>query len=308
MSFSRVFSLFSIIISKNLTNILYRIGLFIIISFISLFISESAFAQIGILNSNTSSVTFSKAHIGDYNEFWKEIIYTFNHTNVKYDVISEEDITPNTIKNYNILILPLIIDLRQSTIDNIETYTKNGGKIIVIFPDMNISPVAKKLAQFTGVDLEDSQTISYTSCVNWFEKERAAEKDFPVSTKTGVIRLTSHSRSLGIWDNIEENRPAVTLSDKGSYIGWRWGNDGNLSFNSFVIKAVINQLVPNLIEHEQQRLILRNFLIKLKKLRNLEKILRICGFICVIFFTCRYSTTYLSLKTSGRLGKILLSG
>ncbi|MFH0702850.1 MAG: family 10 glycosylhydrolase [bacterium] len=232
-------------------NFFYKILFIISLFIINLIFVQGANAQISILNSNTSSKIYLKEQVDNYNELWNEIIFTLNKADIKYSIISEEELKNNNIQNYNIIILPLILGLPQECLTKLEDYTKNGGKIIVIFPGVYISQISEKLAEIVNVQLDQLGENSSKTYITWLGEEKTPENKFPLPVNIATIRLTSSAKPLAVWENIEENLPAVTISDKGSYINWRWGNQGNSEFNIFTMKTLINLLIPETTPKKQ---------------------------------------------------------
>jgi len=233
--------------------------------------SQCAFAQIGVINSPTSSKIISANHTGDYDDLWSEIIYTLNFTNMKYSIVPEDQLNDIDVKKFNILILPLIHDLPQETLQRIENYVKNYGKIIVIFSDAPVSQTGQKLSELLRIQQENPRKLEIKSFVNFVNGKKYSENGFPSSSRIAFTKLGIHSKSLAVWNQIEENNPAITLSDTGSYIGWKWGNDGDINFNTDAMKTIIESLHPGLAKKEQTKLNFKVFSKKLDEINNIQK-------------------------------------
>ena len=256
---------------RNIYKKLFKLHLFLIINFAIIFSCQTAFAQIGILNSNTSAKTYSSKHVGNYSELFQEVVYTFSNTNIKYNVISENELNAINPNNFSIIVLPLITDLSPEAYERIENYIKEGGKIIVIFPDTYTSPMVKKLAGLAGVEVDSTQRTSYKTSINWLENNKIPENYFPVSTRIATILPYSASKPVAVWSQEDKNTPAITISNTGSYISWRWGNDGTLSFNISAIKATIESLKPGTIIKEQSKLAFTDLESKLNDITKIRQ-------------------------------------
>jgi len=231
--------------------------------------AHAAFAQIGVINSQTSSKMFSANHTGNYEDLWSEVIYTLNFTNLKYSVISENQLNDIDPKKFNLLILPLVQNLPQETLLKIENYVKNNGKIIVIFSDAPINQTSQKLAEILKIQQENPKKLENKTYINFVSNKQIGENGFPGSSIIAAIKLTAFSKPLAYWNQAEEGSPAITISDTGSYIGWKWGNDGDINFNTDAMKAVIESLNPGLLKKEQAKL---NFKVFSKRLDEINSI------------------------------------
>ncbi|MDD3014228.1 MAG: family 10 glycosylhydrolase [Candidatus Gastranaerophilales bacterium] len=250
---------------------LYKLIIIFTLSTLVLFTSQCAFAQIGVINSQTSSKTIANNHTGNYDNLWSEIIYTLNFTNIKYSVISEDQLNDIDVNKFSILILPLVQDLPQDTLQTIENFVKNNGKIIVIFSDAPDNQTSQKLAEFIKIQQDFPKKLEFKSYVNFINSKRYTENGFPSSLRVASIKLTPFSKSFAVWNQVEENFPAISISDTGSYIGWKWGNDGDINFNTDAMKTVIESLHPGLIKKEQVKLNFKFFSKKLDEINNIRK-------------------------------------
>ncbi|OGI22636.1 MAG: hypothetical protein A2255_10860 [Candidatus Melainabacteria bacterium RIFOXYA2_FULL_32_9] len=256
---------------RNIYKKLFKLNLFLILNFVIIFSCQAAFAQIGIISSNTSAKVYSNRHIGNYSELFQEIVYTFSNTNIKYNIISENELDTISVRNFSIIVLPLITDLSPETYSKIESYIQEGGKIIVIFPDTYSSPMVQRLAELVGVQLGSTQRTTYKTTINWLNNYKIPENYFPVSTRIATIFSDPSSKPIASWNQNNETSPAITISNKGSYISWRWGNDGTLSFNVAAIKSTIESLVPGIIIKEQSKLAFKEMEDKISEINKLRQ-------------------------------------
>lgn len=210
-------------------------------------------SSIAVLNSCSSASEYASQHIGSYNDIFNDIISTMNRTNLKYEIITEKDISAGINPNrYKIIIIPMGLNLPDKLISNIEEYTSSGGKIIVSEPGGRYTSSSLALANIVGVSLKDSTTLQTPAKVSWpTSKTKPKENTFPPSTRISVINNNSSTDAIATWDSYElEDITAATKSDTGCYIGWQWGTEGNITFNAFTIKSSINKLIPGLTSLE----------------------------------------------------------
>jgi uncharacterized lipoprotein YddW (UPF0748 family) len=257
---------------RYITSGLSKLSFFIVTCLVLLFSCQNAFAQIGILNSNTSAKLYSDKHIGNYSELFQEIVYTFNNTNIKYNVISETDLKDVTVNSLNIIVLPLMADLSQEAYVELENYVKDGGKIILVFPDVAPSSTVGKLNDLIGVQVDlPKRTLCKTYVNSTTANYNFLENDFPASTKIATIKTPPDgTRNIAVWDE-SNNSPAITVTNNGGYIGWKWGNDGNLAFNVAAMKAALEALVPGIINKEQAKVSFKEFKDKVEEMDKLRQ-------------------------------------
>ncbi|MCK7504631.1 MAG: hypothetical protein MZV70_11455 [Desulfobacterales bacterium] len=240
----------------KLTNKFIKLKFITFAAFIVLISCNTALAQIAILSSNASERIYSNKHIANYSELMQEVIYTFSNSNLKYDVICENDLNELTVNQFNIVIIPLLADINQEAYLRLENYIRSGGKVILIFPDIDVGKNVDKLSEIIGVQQDIPKRTIFKTFVNWHNRAELPENDFPTQTKFASLIPLASAKTLAFWNQSQENIPAIAISDAGGYIGWRWGNDGNLGFNVNVIKYVLESLVRELLKKNRQKLIL----------------------------------------------------
>ena len=237
----------------------YKYIKFAIIALIAVFISnlslfaESEESSIAVLKSATSANEYVSQHLGPYNQIFTDITNTLSHTNMRYQVISENNITSSLDSDkYKVIIIPMALKLPNSIIQNLESYINRGGKIIVSDPGGKYTESAFELAKLLDIDLRKSSHLEHEAKVFWKSgKILPKENSFPPSSRLAYIHADSGTSVLATWNNYDmEDLPAVTKSNKGCYITWPWGTEGNITFNTFVIKQSINSLIPGLTSLE----------------------------------------------------------
>ena len=142
--------------------------------------------------------------------------------------------------------MPFITDLSQDKLTKIEQFTLLGGKIIVVFPELYDSIAVNNLAALSGVKLSASKKTTSSHSINIIEGKQPNDTLMPASVKLPDMLLLQGTKSFAVWGQAEENLPAITISEKGSYIGWRWGIDGSLELNSAVLRKLIYNLAPEI--------------------------------------------------------------
>jgi uncharacterized lipoprotein YddW (UPF0748 family) len=238
---------------KNYYNFKSLIALFIVFLAI-LFSAVSAMAKtdtssIAVLKSATSANEYATQHLGPYGELFNDITNTLNETNMKYEILTESDIARGINSDrYKVLIIPMAIKLPDNVIRNIQSYASQGGKIIVSDPGGQHGYSATSLASLVGVSLKEAKHLNTEARVLWqYGKIKPKENTFPPSSRISLLKTDSNTEALGTWDSHElQDIPAVTKNNKGCYLAWPWGTEGNMAFNRFAIKSAINSLIPGL--------------------------------------------------------------
>ncbi|MDD3149423.1 MAG: family 10 glycosylhydrolase [Candidatus Gastranaerophilales bacterium] len=209
-------------------------------------------AQISVLKSSSSADFYSDNHLGNYKDIWKSFETSMDNANLKYSVIQEKNLTPETLSQTKILILPYIVELEDETLLQICSFVKNGGKLIAIMPDFLDTKTVIDISNLLNVNLRSINRLSQRNYINWPDYPEISDNDFPISTPFLSLKLPKGTKSVAVWGQEEENIPAATLAQFGSYITWRWGVDGNKTFNSSVIRRIADILVPNIVDKEEK--------------------------------------------------------
>jgi uncharacterized lipoprotein YddW (UPF0748 family) len=220
---------------------------------VSTVLAQDEPSSIAILKSANSSSEYAEQHLGAYSDLFDDVRTTMNLANLRYEILNEKDVSCGIDANkYKILVLPMAIKLPDNVINSIERFVSNGGKIIVSEPGGKYTRSSVKLAHIVNVSSSNSTNMSTAAKVNWnVGKLRPKENTFPPSSIISIFTPDSSSSVIATWESgYNQDSPAVSSSPSGIYIGWPWGTEGNISFNAFVIKSAINNLIPGLASIE----------------------------------------------------------
>lgn len=215
--------------------------------------SDTEHSSIAVLKSSSSATEYATQHLGPYNTIFNDVLSTLNHSNMKYELISEYDIKAGLSPHkYKVIIIPMGLSIPQSVLSNISSYIDKGGKIIVSDPGGKYTNSAFELAELVGIDLRQSTHLEHETKVLWRNSRiKPKEDSFPPSSRLAIIHTNGNTEAIAYWDNNKfDDIPAVTKSDNGCYITWPIGTEGNISFNTFTIKKAINSLIPGLTSLE----------------------------------------------------------
>lgn len=215
--------------------------------------SETEHSSIAVLKSSTSATEYAIQHLGPYNTIFDDVLSTLNHSNMKYEIISEHDIDANINTNkYKIIIIPMGLNIPDKVLSNLSSYINKGGKIIVSDPGGKYTKSAFDLAGMVGTDLRQSTHIDQEKKVLWKNSRiEPKENSFPPSSRMAIIHADNNTNTIAYWDDNESDSiPAVTQSENGCYITWPIGTEGNIAFNTFTIQKAINSLIPGLTSLE----------------------------------------------------------
>lgn len=239
-----------------------------IILFLTFSLSAASFAEIGILKSNSSSIKYTSLYLGEYKKLFEEFEQTFKNTNLKYRIVSDDDIKHITKDHYSVLVMPLTVDIPENALKGIENFIKDGGKIVVIYPEDIDTPVVRKLAELSGVKLKGRLNFQNDTYLNWLGNKAIKENEFPSDSKFSAFTLQHGSKMLAVWGQSEENISAATVCPNGGYIGWKLGNEGNIGFNSTFMTYFLDSLSPGILKSEQIKFNTREYQAKINEIEK----------------------------------------
>lgn len=235
---------------------------------INFLFSTAIYAKIAVLNSNTSSLMFTNLYLGDYSKLFDEVDQTLKHLNLKYVLLNDEELRNIDKSQYEVIILPLTVDLSTDSLKGLEQYVKEGGKIVVTFPEDVDTFTIKKLAELTGANLNGRLDLKTDSYVNYLGETSINENEFPANVKTVSFSPAKSAKTIAVWGQIEENIAAAIINHNGGYIGWKWGNDGNISFNSAFMETILDSVSPGIIKKEQIKFNAKEYNSKICEINN----------------------------------------
>ncbi len=137
----------------------YILLLFILI----IFNTNNSYASspIAIFNSSTNIKTYQDEHLGTFLDDFKSFEQVMEQANLNYDVLNNlENNNDNSLNNYKVIILPLLVDLCDQELALIQNYLKNGGHIIIFNGGGILSKNATSLLDLIGITLNQQITAN----------------------------------------------------------------------------------------------------------------------------------------------------
>jgi uncharacterized lipoprotein YddW (UPF0748 family) len=159
---------------------------------------------------------------------WKSISDRLNSLGLDYCVLEAAEWKQESdLKNLSVLFLPNVENLNGLQSNALEQWLNQGGKVIATGPTGALAQPAIKtqLRSLLGAYWGFSNTAAATlkPLANW--KYAKVNQGLSSTLIGGVVIPTGvNSQTVAVWLS-KNNPPAVVVTEKSTFLGWRWGTD-----------------------------------------------------------------------------------
>lgn len=188
---------------------------------------------------------------------WYEIIHRLHATGLTYQVIDWQQVEQTDLTGVNVLLLPNVQTITPSQFNVLETWIRQGGRLIVSGAVGDRSPrrVKRQLRSLLGgywaFSLPSAATLQpvTTATRSWTVPGAAG-----TATSGGVLIPVEAGQTAGMWQNEQsaQSTPAGALNYNGStaivvtgrttFLGWDWGSeDSNPEFDRLWLEATLDR-------------------------------------------------------------------
>lgn len=167
---------------------------------------------------------------------WVEITNRLEAVGVNYCILEQSNWNETSnLDNVQVLFLPNVESLNGSQAQSLEQWMNRGGRVIVTGPTGTLSQpeVRRQLKSLFGASWgffnSTPATLNPVTALLPMETNRGRELS---STLVGgvVIPTSVDSQTAAVWVT-DGSPPAVVMTDKSTYLGWRWGQNQVASAN-----------------------------------------------------------------------------
>lgn len=217
------------------------------------FISSSwqkalAAAPIAVLKSATNAQAYQGQNIGTYDEDWQAFKRTLESANLRYDIISDGDLSASKLSQFKVLIVPLLADLPETSLDAIKQYTSSGGKILLTDGGASLSKTAAATAEIAGVTVAGHKATQEAEQLVWTKAGKKLVYDFAVGTLVAELSPSSPESVVASWVDGSGKAlgPSISKNNGNIFIGWAPGLQGETSSNAAILSMVLDESNPGL--------------------------------------------------------------
>ncbi len=193
-----------------------------------------------------------KCKNGNCERKWKNFESTLKNAKVDYEILDKNFL--NKAKECKFLFIPFLDCISDEVLSELEQFKNNDGKIIITTSDLKIKN--ERLNKFAN--LVDIGVLSVNESK---KKKRIKIKDVKYSLKKRckVAELLTSHKSEAVLNWMENQTPAVTLGDSGSYIAWQWGLGANKRLDAKVLRFLLAKIDSEAVLERQITLSKKDF-------------------------------------------------
>ncbi len=160
---------------------------------------------------------------------WSGITSRLQATGVDYCVVDVAGSSPELdLSGVEVLFLPNVERLNGRQVAILQRWMAQGGKVIVTGPTGSLSApevrnqLRSLFGAYWGFPLVDPTTLKP---IQARKQQWLWQKNLTSTIQGGVVIPTGlNSRTAAVWLS-ESSQPAVVVTEKSTFLGWRWGVD-----------------------------------------------------------------------------------
>ena len=216
--------------------------------------ASPAFAEspIAVLCSERNKAAYSDQHIGEFDEDWGNFRKTFETANVRYDQLRDADLSGGIekIKQYKIVVVPLLVDLSPAVTNTLKEYVQSGGKLLLTDGCGTPSASAQELIGLAGVQEVGHGTSQTATKLIWPRSPFPLEQEFAVGTLTAKLNTIASQDSTAKWYGTagDEQGTAIASHQGTTFLGWAPGMQGELVSNAQIISMILEENSPGITQ------------------------------------------------------------
>ena len=230
----------------------YILLLFILI----IFNTNNSYASspIAIFNSSTNIKTYQDEHLGTFLDDFKCFEQVMEQANLNYDVLNNlENNNDNSLNNYKVIILPLLVDLSDQELALIQNYLKDGGHIICFNGGGILSKNATCLLDLIGITLNQQITANKSFDLILNENDTKETFNFSVGSSFNIVKTLPTCQILANFANYDLTSavnmvPAIILNNKNAYLAWSLGLQGDVTNNAKLTSLCLSEIYPGITQ------------------------------------------------------------
>lgn len=209
--------------------------------------ARSSTAPIALLKSAKNAEAYQAQNIGTFEEDWQSFKRTLEAADLRYDVIPDSDLTPAKLSQYKALILPLLVDFPESSLESIKQFVSGGGKLLITDGGGNTSAGAAAIDALAGVSATNHVTIQDAQQLVWPRAGQNYTQDFAVGTLVVTMQAQAQGAVVARWDaNGKSQGPAIVKANGNIFLGWAPGLQGETSTNAAILTMALDEASPGL--------------------------------------------------------------
>lgn len=208
-----------------------------------------AAAPVAVLKSSKNASAYQDAHIGTYEDDWKNFKRTLDAANVRFDELGDIDVSPSKLSGYKLIIVPLLMDEPSDVVAALNEFQKGGGKLLIT--DAGGVPLAnaQTLDALAGATIGKQTTSMEPHKIVW-NKPGAQPEEFPVGSISIELMPSDGATPLANWTDANGNKlsTAVVRKNNTTFLSWAPGMQGDITANSRLMQAALEDLSPGITQ------------------------------------------------------------
>lgn len=211
-----------------------------------------AASPVAVIRSDRNAAGYQDQHLGQFDEAWLAFRQTMQAANVRFDLLGDAEISagPAKLKEYKIIVFPLLVDLPPEAVFSLTEYLKGGGKIMITDGGGSPSQSAQALTKIAGAIVYKHDTMTDGKQLVWKRDPLPLTQDFAVGTVFSAVTPSEGAQTLANWVNPDgtESGAAIIRRNNGIYFTWAPGLQGEISINASLLSMAMEELVAGVTQ------------------------------------------------------------
>lgn len=212
----------------------------------------AADSPLAVLKSDRNAAAYQEQHLGDWEEDWLSFKQTLEAANVRYDLLSDSDLLPGKtgLSGYQVVIVPLLIDLPAQTVFALREYTEHGGKVLVTDGGGMPSQGAQIILGLAGANVVRHDSMTEGESLLWQREPLAIKQEFAVGTLIAEVNVRPGAKAVAKWLNGAgtEAGSAIVRQRNCVYFSWAPGLQGEITTNASLMTSAMEDLAPGVTQ------------------------------------------------------------
>ena len=143
-----------------------------------------AASPVAVLKSLRNITAYQDQHLGVFDDDWQQLIRTLGAANIRYEEVSDPEIAlgQQRIGNYKLIIVPELVDVPLPVVSALDTYQKNGGRILIMDAGGAPGAGAQQLEQLAGVAVVKQTTTTDKRKIVMLKGTNPVHDEFSIAT------------------------------------------------------------------------------------------------------------------------------
>jgi len=209
-------------------------------------------SPLAVINSERNAQAYGEQHLGNWEEAWLAFKQTLEAANVRYDLLSDRDLTGGSAKlqSYKLVVVPLLLDLTPDAVYTLNEYVRGGGKVLITDGGGSLSQAAQAVADLAGATVQKHVSAPDGRTLTWQRDPIPVRQDFAIGTLIADVSMQGQGNAVARWSDGSGGQlgAAITRGPSAIYFSWAPGLQGEITTNAYLMTLAFEDLANGITQ------------------------------------------------------------